>query len=100
MKARTCSTTKRIIGGLLLLGLLAAWGCAARQAPAVALFAPIPLPARPAPPSVILPAQDAQGRYCLTQSQVNDLAKGIRGLQLYADQLEAAIRAHNSAGKK
>jgi hypothetical protein len=44
---------------------------------------------------VVLPAPDDEGRYCLTQQQVNDLAAGIRALTLYADQVDAAVRVHN-----
>lgn len=91
-----------LAGAALLAAGLAALvilmnGCAA-QKPPVAVVAPcprIPLPSRPEAPSVVLPAQDAQGRYCLTQEQVNGLAKGIRDLQGYAAKIEAAVTLYN-----
>lgn len=87
------------VAALFLACLLAAQGCAPRRPlPAVVTVCPpIPMPGRPVAPSVVLPAPDAEGRYCLTQAQVNDLARGIRDLQTYAAQLEAAVTLYNAS---
>ena len=97
MKARICSTRTSV--ALLLASLLALAACAPARPPVatITVCPPIPVPARPAAPSVVLPAPDSQGRYCLTQRQVNDLASGIRELQGYADQLTAAVKVYNDA---
>jgi outer membrane murein-binding lipoprotein Lpp len=89
---------------LFLLAIAAALcvlqGCAAQRPPVpviVSVCPPIPVPARPDAPRVVLPAPDAAGNYCLTQAQVNDLAQGIKDLQSYAAQLEAAVTVYNEA---
>ncbi|MEW5763575.1 MAG: hypothetical protein AB1824_01250 [Acidobacteriota bacterium] len=87
------------MAALFLACLLAAQGCAPRRVPlpVVTVCPPIPMPTRPAAPSVVLPAPDAEGRYCLTQRQANDLAHGIRDLQTYAAQVEAAVSLYNAS---
>lgn len=123
MKARTSSTRKITSGPCirgtrgqrrLALALRAtAWGmaallvaallvteagCATQKPPqpiVVSVCPPIPVPARPEPPHVVLPAPDAAGNYCLTQAQVNDLARGIRDFKIYAAKLEAAVSMYN-----
>jgi hypothetical protein len=72
--------------------------CAAQRPPAIiAVCPPIPVPAAPVAPRVVLPAPDAAGNYCLTQAQVTDLARGIQELQTYAAQLEAAVKIYNDS---
>ena len=83
--------------------LLAEVGCAAQRVPdpvVVSVCPPIPVPAKPEPPHVILPAPDAAGNYCLTQAQVNDLVRGIKDLKTYAAQLDAAVTVYNEAIKQ
>ncbi len=87
--------------GLALIAL-SMNGCAVQHSPvpAVVTVCPhIPVPAKPQAPHVVLPAQDGEGRYCLTQQQVNELAAGIKALRLYAEQLTAAVDIFNGASR-
>lgn len=80
--------------------LLAEAGCAAQKPPSpvvVSVCPHIPVPAKPPAPSVVLPAPDAAGNYCLSQAQINGLAKGIKDLKTYAAQLDAAVTVYNQA---
>ncbi len=93
-----------LAGAAMALGivfvLFSAAGCAPQRSPAaIAVCPPIPVPAAPAAPRVTLPAPDAAGNYCLSQAQVNELAKGIRDLQVYAAQMDAAVKAYNESAK-
>lgn len=83
--------------------LLAFEGCAAQRPPepiVASVCPPIPVPPKPVAPRVVLPKPDAAGNYCLSQAQVLALAKGIRDLQTYAAQLEAAVTLYNEAQKQ
>ena len=80
------------LSALVLTSLILS-GCAAKVAP-VAICPPIQIPARPDPPRVVLPAT-TNGVYCLTQPQVEALAKGIKDLKAYADELTAGVNAYN-----
>jgi len=103
MKGLTYSIRKWLIAcavvGLLVTGF-AMTSCAAHQPPApvvTQVCPPIPVPPAPPPPRVVLPAKDANGCYPLTQDQVNTLAKGIKDLQRYTKQLEAAVQVYNDS---
>jgi hypothetical protein len=111
MKVRTSFASRRyrsqpLLWGLplgCLLALTLCGGCATQQSPklpAVVACPPIPIPTVPKSPHVILPKPDAEGRYCLTQEQVDDLARGIRDLQVYSQQLAAAVQEYNTAQRQ
>ena len=118
----------RLVAALIMglgftLVLLTMNGCAAQRVPdpvVVSVCPPIPVPAKPVTMwtraevdewnashpeqqlrlfQLLLPAKDAEGKYCLSQEQIHDLAKGIRDLQTYAAQIVAAVTVYTQSIK-
>lgn len=109
-KAQPGQQVFRFIAWLAVPLLLASGvSCIAHKAPItsrgpMAVACPeIPLPKRPAAPSVTIPDQDNAGRYCFTQEEMDAILMGIDGLAAYAGTLETTIKTYNdgrSAGKE
>jgi hypothetical protein len=88
----------------LAVPLLLASGvsCAARKAPLIpqgpmAVACPeIPLPKRPAAPSVIIPDKNPDGKYCFSQEEMDNILTGIDLLQADNDTLRDTIDTYNT----
>jgi hypothetical protein len=100
-QAKSCQQVFRLLSLIALpLILVSGLNCVSHRPPPsypMAVSCPeIPLPHKPVLPSVTIPLQDGEGKYCLTQEEMNSILFGVDLMTEYSETLENTIQIYNT----